>query len=193
MKLSPELEHEYLTELIAKQREIAREEERRKTENKRFKDRIEKLEIRRDELLDLLEGRQHAQVGLPLTTPRTKADDGKKPAPPLKWDIAGMDLVALTAIGTYRIEMKKRGPGFFVSFETADGKSKRLDDVTATSEKAAKEVAERDWLVRGADSILENAGHGALSLHKKGKAAGTEVDVSPRKALPPKRDAGSRP
>jgi hypothetical protein len=187
VKPSEPLEREYLTELIAKEREIQKEEDARRASNKRFKDRIEKLEARRDELLDLLEGREHEQTPLPLVSP------GKKAAPePLKWSRSGLNAVARTSSGTYCVEPNTVGGGCDVLWTPHGGKSKRIG--AADIEAAGKEIAREDWLVRHADAILDNAGDGKLT--GKVRAGGQEIDVTPgrggrgRKALPPKGSEG---
>jgi hypothetical protein len=192
MKPNPELAQEYSNDLVKVERDIAKLKDEKKAEAKRLKGLIEKKEGRRDELLDLIEGRQHAQPQLPLTTPKdgkkpeAKADgkaDGKKPAPPpLEWKKKGDNLVAVTPLGTYCVEPGS-GSGFSVFFTATNGISRRLGK--AKFEAEGKDVALRDWLeIGGANVILENAGDGALT--GKVKARAQEIDVTPRgpKALP---------
>lgn len=164
MKPSPDVEREYLDELIAKEREIAKEEEKKKAATKAANGRIGKLEQRRDELLDLLEGREHIQPELPM-----RKNGATKPAPAaLKWTAEGSNDVASIDGGAYCVEpsLSPTAPAFTIFWTPNGGKSKRVG--VAEDMKLAREVAEVDRLERGADAILENAGHGALT--KKGRA-----------------------
>lgn len=162
--MKPEGEHreELLQELLQKERKIAKLGEQKKAATRDIGGKIKAQERRRDELLDLLDGREHVEPELPLTT-------GKKSAPPtLVWDRQGENLVAEMPAGVYCIEPGiDANAGTFGLFWTErlanrmKEKSKELGQ--ARTEFDAKELARRDWLDRGADAILENAGHGALT------------------------------
>ncbi len=156
-------------ELLEKERSIAKEKEKLKAETKSRRGKIEALEERRDELLDLLDGREHEESELPLTTPK----GGKKPVPPpLDWKREGANQVArVRGFGTYCVELGTGGK-YDILFTPPGGVSKSIG--SATVEAEAKDVAKKHYLVEGADRILENAGDGKLT--RRGRAALKSVD-----------------
>lgn len=154
MKPTGEHREELIDELLMKERTITKLKEKLKLDTKLKRDKIGALEDRRDELLDLLEGREHVEPELPLVAP------GKKAAPaPLKWERQGKNLVAQAASGTYCIE--DVGNGFVLLFTPKGGKSKEIG--FSATEPTSKTDAQKHLLEGGADAILENAGDGKRS------------------------------
>jgi hypothetical protein len=169
MKPTGILKDELLDELIAKERLISKMKDALKADVKRQKEKIGAVEQRRDEVLDLLEGKKHDQPALPFGGAPGK--DGKKPTPPeLVWDVQGENDVAETPAGTYCIESSNPGSAkqFVVSFTPPKGKTKKLGE--EYSRPLAKQLARNHWVELAANAILENAGDGKLT----GKIRGLE-------------------
>lgn len=163
MKPTGALRDELIDELILKERTIEKMKQKLKDDTKLQRDRIGAQEARRDEVVDLLEGKEHAQPNLPLMSP------GKKPAPAeLAWKTEGENDVAATPAGYYCVEPQPGAKAFAVLFTPLKGKSKKLGE--EYSRGLAKELARKDWVERAADAILENAGDGKLT----GKIRGLE-------------------
>lgn len=196
MKPNAEQEREFTTELVKLEREVERGDERSKSDAKTWRNRKKKLLTRKEELLDLIEGREHIQPPLPMTT-----KSGKPEVVSLKWERRDLDLIAETSIGLYRISPAE-GPGFTVTWAPKEGRSKKLDP--APTEAASKAVAQADWITKAGAQVLENSGSGGLLSESERKeavkarkakngAAGAEVDVTPGRTLkarpPPKKGA----
>jgi hypothetical protein len=183
------LKAELTDEVVQIEKDLAKLDDQKdglKNQIKSLKGREKTKRGRLSEVLAMLDGRAGLQPPLPLGKEPPKGGPKKVSVEPLLWSRAGQNLVAVTAIGSYRIESRK-GPGFEVIWATGDRKTTKLGE--APTETKARELAEQDWLVRVADGMLENAGDGKLT--GKTKAGGAEVDVSPgakgRKSLPPKK------
>lgn len=163
---------ELVEELLLKERSISKLKEKLKADTKLQRDKIGALEDRRDELLDLLEGREHVEPELPLVSP------GKKAAPaPLKWEPSGPNDVARVKGGVYCVEPTMRasslGDDAFTTYWTPDGgRSKKLG--TAKTSPQAKDLARQHQLEGGADAILENAGDGKLTAKGRRKLKAVE-------------------
>jgi hypothetical protein len=71
MKPTGAVREELVDELLEKERSIAKARDEIKTKTKLLREKVKALEDRRLELLDLLEGKEHIQPNLPLTTPKT--------------------------------------------------------------------------------------------------------------------------
>ena len=162
-------------ELEQKDREILKEREKKKNASKSSSNRIKALEERREEILDLLDGRESLQPALPLTTPKA-GTDGKKPAPPpLVWKLEGDNATARVPGGTYCVEPDLVGTGVLLWW-TPEGGKKSEKIGTASGKSAGQDIAKAHYLKAAADGILDNAGHGALTKgrgrKKKGEAEG---------------------
>ncbi len=171
MGVKPEgkFKDELMEELIAKERAISKAREKLKGDTRVARGKIDALEERRDEVLDLLEGNAGEQAALPLTTGK----NGKKVAPPpLIWEKEGANEVAhIPGLGTYCIELGTGGK-YDVLHTPPGGRSKVVG--SAPTGFDAREVAKRHMLAEGADAILANAGDGKLT--RKGRAALKGVD-----------------
>lgn len=172
MKPNAEQREQYLTELLEKERSIAKEREKMKSSTRVSRGRIDALERRRDELLDLLEGREHVQPELPMAGKNGKKDDAK----PIGWSYNGPDeWHGKGAKGReYFVRNGPRGwswerPGSGVGCGGA-GPFKSVDE--------AKRAAEKVELERRGDAILENAGDGRLTAAGRKKLAKMEADAS---------------
>lgn len=161
MKPTGALRDELIDELILKERTIEKMKQKLKDDTKLQRDKIGAQEARRDELVDLLEGREHQQPNLPLVAP---GKDGKKPAPAeLAWKVEGANDVAETPAGTYCVESGNPGAAkqFVVYFTPPKGKSKKLGEEYSRS--LAKETARKHWLELAANAVLANAGDSKLN------------------------------
>lgn len=153
-------------ELEQKDREILKEREKKKNASKISSNRIKALEERREEILDLLDGRESVQPALPLTTPKA----GKKPEPPpIEWRIEkGGQTGYVLGVATYRVELGLGGK-YDVAHGIPGTKPKNIG--SEPTETAAKDLAQKDHLKRCADGILANAGDGKLTKGRgRGKA-----------------------
>jgi hypothetical protein len=192
------LKTELTDELVTIEKELAKLNDQKdglKGQIKNLKGREKTKRDRLDEVLAMLDGRAGLQPPLPLGTQAPKGGPKKVSVEPLLWSRAGDKLVAVTGIGSYRIESRK-GPGFEVIWATGDRKTTRLGE--EPTESKARELAEKDWLLKAGNQVLENAGSGALlseserkeaakARKAKGKPGDDAIDVTPRKALPPKK------
>jgi hypothetical protein len=161
---------ELVEELLLKERAITKAREKLKADTKLQREKIGALEGRRDELLDLLEGREHVEPELPLVSP---GKGGKKAEPPaLKWKAAGANEVATTPAGTYCVEPNQASGEFSVYFTPPGGRSKKLGAAAVLGD--AFDVARRHQLEGGADAILENAGDGKLTAKGRRKLKAVE-------------------
>ena len=160
MKPSPEQREQFTEELIEKERAIAAEKDKMKRATKVSRDRIQVLDRRKNELMDLIEGREHVQPELPMGA-------GKK-ASKLKWRAEGKNQVADAPGGRYCLDPNDLG-GVTVLFTPKGGASKQIGQ--ASDEASGKQVALRHVLEHDADAILENAGDGKLTPKGRRKIA----------------------
>ena len=156
---------ELLEELEEKDREIKKEKEKKKNANRISTGRLKALEERKEEILELLDGRESVQPSLPLTSP---AKTGKKPEP-LEWKVEKGGLTGyVLGVASYRVELGLGGK-YDVAHGIPGTKPKNIG--SEPTETTAKDLAQKDHLKRCADGILENAGHGALTKGRgRGKA-----------------------
>ncbi len=174
MKPTGEQRDQFVTELLEKERSIAAERDKMKRATKVSRGRIDVLERRRDELMDLLEGREHVQPELPMA-----GRNGKKPAPPpLEWTkgAGSTNHVAHVAgVGSYCVELGTGGK-YDVLFTPPGGRSRLI--ASSPIENEAKDMAKTHYLLEGADRILDNAGVGKLTKKGRRKIARQGADVS---------------
>ncbi len=168
MKPSAEQREQFVDELLEKERSIDAERDKMKRATKVSRGRIDVLERRRNELLDLIEGREHVQPELPMGA-------GKKGASRLKWRAEGKNQVADAAGGRYCLDPNDLG-GVTVLFTATGRPSKQIGQ--ASDEASGKQVALRHVLEQGADAILENAGDGKLTPKGRRKIAAQGGAVS---------------
>lgn len=161
---------ELVDELLMKERTIAKLKEKLKADTKLQRDKIGALEDRRDELLDLLEGREHVAPELPLLSPGRggKKDDVK----PISWSYNGPDeWHGKGAKG--REYFVRNGPRGWSEDRPGSGVGCGGSGPYKTVDEAKRRAEERELEMRG-DAILENAGDGKLTKGGRRKLAAAE-------------------